>query len=672
MKRVLSHLLPLAALMVVFLSCGPRRQASPIAPHSKADTLIVAAMDDRDHTRLFELLDSLEKAGDISKIDACFTRGDRYLSELNFQQSEIELNKALAETPRNAYDSLYYFRSVSVMMSLYEVRQNYEGVLRIALPAVEGTEQMLNGPYRERLYQLLEELYKGIGESQLNLGLREDAEKSFERAYEHGQLWIENTTSWLSPLAFANNLGQIKLDYENLGDWENSKKWMDRQDIYLQISDANPDVPDYYRDQADAMRALSHASYASGTNQMAEAARFYEEFAATDFSKTVAFRYEAAGVLLRMRRYSDSADLYMGFDSYLEESGLEATLDNMRYWKEKFEANYKSGRTETALQTASQAFDYLGDAIVKQRMSQATELATVYETQKKDAEIAEQQLTLSRQRMAGALVALVLLTAFFIIYTINRRRAARRLADMQAAKERIESELRIAREIQMGMVPNVFPTLDNLDMFAAMTPAKEVGGDLYGYVLHGQDLYFSVGDVSGKGVPASLFMAQAVRLFRTLAAEGMKPDEIAVRMNVALAENNEQGMFVTMFIGLLHLDSGKLDFCNCGHNAPVLDGRFLKMQHVNQPLGLWEDDPFEGESVPDIRGKQLLVYTDGLNEAENSSQEQFGNTRLLGLMADSADLNSHQVIDKLKDAVEQHRAGAAPNDDLTLMCLKLS
>ena len=244
------------------------------------------------------------------------------------------------------------------------------------------------------------------------------------------------------------------------------------------------------------------------------------------------------------------------------------------------------------------------------------------------------------------------------------------LKNATAAKERFESELRIARDIQMRMVPSTFPEYEGLDMYAEMNPAKEVGGDLYGYVLQGNRLHFCLGDVSGKGVPASLFMSQSARLFRMLATEGMTPVDIAVRMNNELAENNERGMFVTMFIGMLHLDTGQLDFCNCGHNPPVIDGQFLDIKYDNAPLGLWEDDPFYGETIDDIRGKQLLIYTDGLNEAENRQQELLGNQRLLELMTDTAGLDSRQVIDRLKEAVTQHRAGAEPNDDLTLMCIK--
>ena len=232
------------------------------------------------------------------------------------------------------------------------------------------------------------------------------------------------------------------------------------------------------------------------------------------------------------------------------------------------------------------------------------------------------------------------------------------LKDATAAKERFESELRIARDIQMSMVPSHFPQYEGLDMYAEMSPAREVGGDLYGYVLQDDRLHFCLGDVSGKGVPASLFMSQSARLFRTLATEGMTPVDIAMRMNNELAENNEKGMFVTMFIGMLHLDTGRLDFCNCGHNAPIIDGKFLEFK-VNPPLGLWEDDPYEGDTIDDIRGKQLLIYTDGLNEAENTDQELLGNQRLLELMADTASLSSRQVIDMLKEAVEAHRNGAA-------------
>ena len=249
------------------------------------------------------------------------------------------------------------------------------------------------------------------------------------------------------------------------------------------------------------------------------------------------------------------------------------------------------------------------------------------------------------------------------------------LEETTIAKERIESDLRIARDIQMSMVPSNFPERPDVDLYASMTPAKEVGGDLYGYHLIDDQLYFCLGDVSGKGVPASLFMAQATRLFRTLAAQKMMPAEIATRINDALSgEDNERGMFVTMFLGLVDLKTGHLDFCNAGHNPPVLVGdgtaEFIEMI-PNAPIGLWPELPYEGEEIADITGKAFFVYSDGLNEAENRQQEQFSDERLLEILKTRPFESARQTIEMLKAEVETHRDGAEPNDDLTMLCLKV-
>ena len=689
MKRFLSLILPVGMMLSMVLammpSCNHQQQGVPAAQKTHADSLLNAVFETDDQIRVIEVVDSLEMTGDISKIDACFTRGQAYTVMGQYRVAEKELNRALAETPQNAYDSLYHYKSIKELVFIYGACQNYEGVLRIALPALDGIKQMLDGPYRIQTCKTLEEIYMGIGGSQINLGMMEDAAKSYEQAYEYGKQHVAEYPRYVQILSFANDLGIIKTSYEKVGDWESAGMWLDRQDAYMAEFEAYDDKPDWVCDLALAIRELSHASYAAGTNQMAEANRAYEAYNKTETARNGDIKFEAAGVLLRMKRYAEAADIYRSLDQYIEDTGLQPTLDNMVYWKGKFEANYRSGRIDSALVTADRAFDYLDSAVVGQKRNTAAEMAIIYETQQKDAEIAQQQLSLSRQRWIGTLVALLLLSTFFIIYTWYRRRAQQRLAtaheklqeaydqleETTTAKERIESELRIARDIQMSMVPGVFPQREGLDMYAEMSPAKEVGGDLYGYVLRDDALYFCVGDVSGKGVPASLFMAQAARLFRTLASESIMPAEIAMRLNNALSESNDRCMFVTMFIGLLHLDTGQLDYCNCGHNPPVFDGKFLKMKYTNQPIGLFEGAPYAGESMADMRGRMLLVYTDGLNEAENNEKQLLGDDRVIELMADTQRLVAKEVISKLKAAVDKHRAGAAPNDDLTLMCLKL-
>jgi sigma-B regulation protein RsbU (phosphoserine phosphatase) len=251
------------------------------------------------------------------------------------------------------------------------------------------------------------------------------------------------------------------------------------------------------------------------------------------------------------------------------------------------------------------------------------------------------------------------------------------LKDTTAQKASIESELNVANSIQMSMLPNVFPDREGLDMYASMTPAKEVGGDLYGYLLRDDNLYFCLGDVSGKGVPASLFMAQVTRLFRTLANQQLSPSDICTHMNDALSgDENPTNMFVTLFVGMVDLTSGHLSFCNAGHNPPVIGGGehhgdFLEMK-PNFPIGVLPGLEFEGEEIESIKGRALFIYTDGLNEAENREHEQFGDERLVDILRNTHFDSARQVIETLAAEVEKHRDGADPNDDLTMMCLRIS
>lgn len=308
-----------------------------------------------------------------------------------------------------------------------------------------------------------------------------------------------------------------------------------------------------------------------------------------------------------------------------------------------------------------------------------TELSIAYaENEAKEMELAKDHLLL----IAGAVMA-ALVIGFLSIFAYRRNKHVKnlklvhsklqdaydKLEETTAAKERIESELRIAREIQKRMLPHVFPKRRDVDLYAMMTPAKEVGGDLYGYALIDDLLYFCVGDVSGKGVPAALYMAEVTRMFRTLVDGKLMPNAIANRLNHALAEDNDQGMFVTMFIGLLDLKSGRMEFCNAGHNPPLLNGEYMKME-ANAPIGLWPELKFEGEEVGDMHGKTLFIYTDGINEAENSNKEQFGDARLKALLQNDLG-NARETSETIHRAVEEFVGGAEPSDDLTKMCIKM-
>ena len=251
------------------------------------------------------------------------------------------------------------------------------------------------------------------------------------------------------------------------------------------------------------------------------------------------------------------------------------------------------------------------------------------------------------------------------------------LKSTTANKERIESELRIARGIQMGMIPKIFPPFperDDLALAARLLPAKEVGGDLYDFFIEDEKLYFIIGDVSGKGIPASLVMAVTCRLFRSAASHLDKPEEIITSLNDSLADGNELNMFCTAFLGVLDLKTGHLRYCNAGHNAPLIigaTGRVLPLDVVpNLPLGLFGGFPYEGQELQLDKQMMLYLFTDGVNEAENNQKELFGDLRLAALLKRNASQEPSDIIDATFAEVSSHADGAEQSDDITVMCIK--
>ena len=251
------------------------------------------------------------------------------------------------------------------------------------------------------------------------------------------------------------------------------------------------------------------------------------------------------------------------------------------------------------------------------------------------------------------------------------------LKSTTANKERIESELRIAHTIQMGMIPKSFPAFpdrEDVSLSAKLVPAREVGGDLYDFFIEDEKLYFMIGDVSGKGVPASLVMAVTCRLFRSVSSHLSKPEEIISSINNSLSDGNESNMFCTAFLGILDLKTGVLKYCNAGHNAPLIidpKGSVTPMNVVpNIPLGVFGGFPFEGQETTIDRQMMLYLFTDGVNEAENRKHVQLGDDALVALLKQCATMDPGEIINVTFDKIRHHAAGAEQSDDITVMCIK--
>ena len=685
-SSITQALIPLLLLLVLAVSCGKTGHQKRIVKTGHADSVLFDVGAEKNYGRMLVLVDSFEAAGDLSALDANRWRGVAYYRQGQYRKSEQYYWKALENKAKGDEDMLSYNKVARRLSELLLVRGDYEGSLRVAIPAVKKMDQ--TGIGSDIDYAIL---LNNIGCCQLNLGQDKEANESFLIARGHyANRWQSDSTSRGFQEAVIGTV-YTSLAYINMRRYAESIYWIDRTEMllnkYRQRPDARSEYFDEYQGRIEIMRAVAY----QGLGKKDEAAQAYKAFLKTDYSKTGAGHINANEYLVAAHRYREAADNYRFLDQVLNDMGMEKTLDNIQlYMLPKYQSNAEAGRTDSALVAGKRILAVLDSAITIQKNSTTAEMATIYDTQGKEAEIAHQQADLARQRLISALVALGLVVTFFSVFIFFRYRSAKRLQhaheklqqaydkleETTAAKERIESELRIARDIQMSMVPNIFPDQDGLDIYAVIEPAKEVGGDLYGYLLIGDKLYFTVGDVSGKGVPASLFMAQATRLFRTLASQGMEPAEIATRMNAALVEDNEQGMFVTMFLGLADLKTGHLEFCNAGHNPPLVKdaaGQWTFLEMVpNAPIGMWPGLQFKEEHVDSIKGMLLLIYTDGLNEAEDRQQVQFGDDRLVEVLSHTTFKNAKEVIEKLMAEVKLHRNGAVPNDDLTMMCLKIS
>lgn len=598
---------------------------------------------------------------------AARVRRDKISILYNFQQDSILIAEApiqMSWMERNEqwthYYSIWRIRCESLYFS-----HRPQTALHEAQKMLEHAQQRKDDIGRADAYMVMGFIYIEIDNDeaikaykhslQLLKEQNSDVYVDLNRAYGYLCEALENKKDYAEELKYSNEWHQL------LDNWKNTRSEGDMHRIYteLHIQKASAliglsrlDEANKELDEADKRINLTNDKYSKYQSLVRRAQVAYKR-----------------GDIKLATKLSDEYAPMMESDDWEPARIIRADI------------LLKANRAEDASQIYRSLYIHKDSTFSRDMRMQLDELNTILKVDE-----LEMKGKLQRSRFIIGTIALFLVG--MIIFMFFRHRAAKRLEvahkDLQkayeqleettTAKERIESELRIARDIQMSMVPSIFPKREGLDLYASMTPAREVGGDLYDYLLEEDTLYFCLGDVSGKGVPASLFMAQATRLFRALAKQHQMPATIATRLNEELTEKNDNGMFVTMFIGQMNLTTGHLYFCNAGHNPPVIGGdeqhgSFLEMES-NAPIGLWPGIEYIGEEIETIKGRPLFIYSDGLNEAENKNKEQFGDERMLDILRHTDFKSARQVVETLKKEVEHHRDGAEANDDLTIMCIR--
>ena len=287
----------------------------------------------------------------------------------------------------------------------------------------------------------------------------------------------------------------------------------------------------------------------------------------------------------------------------------------------------------------------------------------------------------NRMKHSTTIIALISI----LVMVLSLLLIFRNLQSVSIAKAGMENELKVASAIQMDMLPKsypAFPDRSDLDIYGFQKSAKSVGGDLYDYFIRDGKLFFCLGDVSGKGVPAALYMAVIRSLFRNVAMQKDEPDEIVGSINNTIAEGNVNNMFCTYFLGILDLTTGHLEYCNGGHNTPLVkrtkpDGTFdVHFAHVmkrNLAIGVMEDFPYMSESIDLDPGDVILLYTDGVTEAENANKDLFGDDATREAFERSIKQSvtgAKGYVENVYDSVRIHTSGAEQNDDITMLSIE--
>ena len=357
-------------------------------------------------------------------------------------------------------------------------------------------------------------------------------------------------------------------------------------------------------------------------------------------------------------------------------TNLQARIDNLRDKRDAFASTVERSKLDAVLTHAQTILTYaprvnalIAELLAPLLAQRSVALYTAYNHHYQRA-----LQTADGYRLVFNLLSVAL---FIYIAYIVVSRLADTLAIVTAAKRRMEEELNVAHDIQMSMLPLIFPPFpehDEFGIFATLSPAREVGGDFYDFYFLNENLIcFTVGDVSGKGVPSALFMAVTKTLIKSRASSDFSPASIVTHINDELSRDNESCMFVTLYVAILDLRSGEMVVTNAGHNPPLIKrrgGTVEWLRHRHGPVvGAMPGIAYGQDSVQLERGDTVLLYTDGVTEADDGSGNLFGEERLERALADEGDLSLEPLLHALRSVVQGFE-GDEQADDITLLGIR--
>ena len=648
-------------MLTAACSSGPSKEQS-----AKAERMIETAHKARDFNRLMTLADSLVNQGDLSQADAYYWKG--YASDRMKKNRMAEFYwKTALETAGNSdskEDLDTYAKAASRLANLLSVRGDYEGTLKIGLPAAKRLEELKCDTTSDYVNLLI---YIGCCQAEVGNG-ESDAEDLFKRAYQKHKENIDKTHSDAAYKDAIAGLINIAYFYNFTQNYQAALKWTNLFGEMLNEYEQHSDTNAEYIDKQLARFHIYQAIALQGLGKEEEAAKVYEAFKTTQFSKTPEGKINGNDYLAAANRWNEAADNYSSLNAMMGQKESSVSMDDIKeLMLKKYQANLRAGRRDTAAAVGMQICDSLDRALALAKQLDAEEQVKIVDNVEL---LTTQQAEKARQKqmwLFGALALLFLGFIAFIYYSRRHDRQLRRdheelqktfatLKNDTTASEREATELRVAHALAASS-PAVAPTLPKgFSLHASAIPTKGFGSSICDYLTRDGKLFFCMGDVEGQNVNASVAAAMVKTQFRTATAIESEPSRIVEVISKARQwEEN-----IKLFVGVLDTETALLRYYNAGHEEPVLlDKEITRLPASEQEMQM-------------TKGMMIFLFNKGILTAENKANKQYGENRMLGaaLQAMKTDARPEPFVASITDNINTFIGDTEQQADIALLAIK--
>ena len=679
MKKLSIISLLLSAVFITSCENQPSQEE-----RDRGNAMIETAYKKKDYNQILQLADSLGSTDVITPSKTYYWLGYASDRMKKMRMAEFYWKAALeaAAHSTNEEDVDLYAKSASRLTNLLSVRGDYENALKIAIPAAQRLEELECDSISDYVNLLIY-----IGCCQAGLGYTgESTFDGFERAYKiHLDNIERNHTDEAYKNAFA---GLINIAYacNYTKNYNAALNWIAHFGELLGEYEQRPSTDGDYVDKQVARFDIYKAIALEGLGQKAEAAKVYDNYLNTNYSQTPEGRINANDYLIAANRWEEAADNYRSLDAMLGKQKSNYSIDDIRdLVLKKYQANLLAGRRDSAINVSLQISDALDKAFKQSKLTDAEEQATIVQ---KVEQMTEQKAKDERMKTYGLLGILGLVIFGFICYLFFRRHSSLKMKEAYrnleenyellevetAEKERAATEHRITESIQQRMMPQELPKHPGLGLYASLVPSHGACGDLYDCMIRDGKLYFCIGNPVDKEAQTAVLAGMAWALFRNISYHEDKPDVIVNFINSALTMSGEKQMGVSLFVGIIDLETWQMEYCNAGNISPlILDS---EVNHLpvdeNVPIGTRPNWEFTSQQITIEKGTMLFLYTDGLSKAKNNHFKQYGDKMVCGAALQALKMNPapKPFVDNIQEAINKFIGDTPQGRDMTMLVIR--